>query len=63
MLCFSGFELYSRWVPLGFKSHDIGDHAQVQCAKGCKRYSPEKSELVYLQNTYIQWIPSDLSGG
>lgn len=47
----------------GFNSHDIGDQAQVQCSKGCKSYSPEKSQLVYLQNTYIQWIPSDLSGG
>ena len=47
----------------GFNSHDISDQAQVQCSKSCKRYSPEKSQLVCLQNTYIQWIPSDLSRG
>jgi len=47
----------------GFNSHDIGDQVPVQCSKGCKRYSPEKSQLFYLKNTYIHWIPSELSGG
>ena len=31
MLCFSGFELYSRWVPLLYTSHEFDNIFGLSC--------------------------------
>ena len=42
MLCLSGFELYSRWVPLG-----------IQCGPSCPLHSRHSRETVYLNSVRV----------
>ena len=48
MLCLSGFELYSRWVPLYFFKHYFilkfhGYHAK----RGRRQYSQNKQQTIF----------------
>ena len=42
MLCLSGFELYSRWVPLS-----------IQCGPSRPRHSLHSKETVYLNSVRV----------
>ena len=42
MLCLSGFELYSRWVPLS-----------IQCGPSCPLHSLHSKETVYLNSVRV----------